>query len=95
MVAPVFPSWPAPWESPPPPSAGTWTASRAKAGVVRTYGGAALSEGLAQRGGDDPLDGIRRAIARAAAALVEDGSTIVIGSGTTALAFDARSRADA
>ena len=55
--------------------------------VVRTYGGAALTEGLAQRGRDDPLDGTRRAIARAAATLVDDGSTIVIGSGTTALAF--------
>jgi DeoR/GlpR family transcriptional regulator of sugar metabolism len=55
--------------------------------VVRTYGGAALSEGLAQRGSVDPRDATKRAIARAAAALVEDGSTVVIGSGTTALAF--------
>ena len=35
--------------------------------VVRTYGGAALSDGLAQRGRTDPRDGTKRAIARAAA----------------------------
>jgi DeoR/GlpR family transcriptional regulator of sugar metabolism len=55
--------------------------------VVRTYGGAALSAGLAGPSREDPLEGTKRAIARAAATLVEDGSTIVIGSGTTALAF--------
>ena len=55
--------------------------------VVRTYGGAALADGLPQRTRTDPRADAKRAIARAAAGLVEDGSTIVIGSGTTALAF--------
>ena len=55
--------------------------------VVRTYGGAALADGLPQRNAADPRSEAKRAIAHAAADLVEDGSTIVIGSGTTALAF--------
>jgi DeoR/GlpR family transcriptional regulator of sugar metabolism len=55
--------------------------------VVRTYGGAALSDGLTLRSRADPRQDAKRAIARAAADLVEDGSTVVIGSGSTALAF--------
>jgi DeoR/GlpR family transcriptional regulator of sugar metabolism len=55
--------------------------------VVRTYGGAALSAGLAPRATADPQQEAKRAIARSAAALVPDGSVIVIGSGTTALGF--------
>ena len=61
--------------------------------VVRTYGGAALSNGLATRPAADPRQEAKRAIARAAATLVPDHSTIVIGSGSTALAF-AREVAD-
>jgi len=61
--------------------------------VLRTYGGAALIDGpsVATRG--DPLIEAKRAIARAAAALIPDGATIAVGSGTTALAF-AREIAD-
>jgi DeoR/GlpR family transcriptional regulator of sugar metabolism len=55
--------------------------------VVRTYGGAALTAGLSQRAPSDPHQEAKQAIARAAAALVPDGSVIVIGSGTTALGF--------
>src|SRR5215218_4623368 len=55
--------------------------------LVRTYGGAAISDGLPGLGRSDPHQASKRAIARAAAALVTDGSTIAIGSGTTALAF--------
>ena len=55
--------------------------------VVRTYGGAALSDGLAARTRVDPMMGAKRAIARAAAELVSDDATIAIGSGSTALAF--------
>jgi DeoR/GlpR family transcriptional regulator of sugar metabolism len=61
--------------------------------LVRTYGGAAISDGLPGLGRSDPHQASKRAIARAAAALVTDGSTIAIGSGTTALAF-ARAIAD-
>jgi DeoR/GlpR family transcriptional regulator of sugar metabolism len=57
--------------------------------VIRTYGGARALD--ARPGGSaDPLLTAKRAIARAAADLVEDGSTIVIGSGTTALEFARR-----
>jgi DeoR/GlpR family transcriptional regulator of sugar metabolism len=55
--------------------------------IVRTYGGAALSDGLASRARPDPRQEAKRAIARTASGLVRDGDTIAIGSGTTALAF--------
>ncbi len=61
--------------------------------LVRTYGGAALSEGLSHVNRADPHQDAKRAIARAAAGLVTDRATIVIGSGTTALLF-AREIAD-
>ena len=61
--------------------------------LVRTYGGAALSQGLASSSRGDPHIDAKRAIARAAAARVADDTTIAIGSGTTALAF-AREIAD-
>lgn len=54
--------------------------------VVRTHGGAALAGARAARPADPQLD-TKRAIARAAAALVADHATIAIGSGTTALAL--------
>ena len=53
--------------------------------LVRTYGGAAAG---AVGSGRDPLDpglASKRAIGAAASALVEDGQTIAISSGTTAL----------
>ena len=55
--------------------------------VVRTYGGAALSAGAVPAVRGDPQLDAKRAIARAAAARVVDGSTIAIASGTTTLAF--------
>jgi DeoR/GlpR family transcriptional regulator of sugar metabolism len=55
--------------------------------LVRTYGGAAISETLPRVSRADPYQATKRAMARAAAGLVTDGSTIAIGSGTTALAF--------
>jgi DeoR/GlpR family transcriptional regulator of sugar metabolism len=61
--------------------------------LVRTYGGAAITDGMPRVSRADPQLGAKRAIARAAANLVTDGSTIAIGSGTTALAF-ARAIAD-
>ena len=54
--------------------------------LVRTHGGAALA-GARTGGQTDPLADAKRAIARAAAALVADHTTVAIGSGTTALAF--------
>ena len=54
--------------------------------LVRTHGGATLAGGPA-RGQADPQFEAKRAIARAAAALVDDHTVIAIGSGTTALAF--------
>jgi DeoR/GlpR family transcriptional regulator of sugar metabolism len=54
--------------------------------IVRTHGGASLAGPQAARPAD-PQQDAKRAIARAAAALVADDSTIAIGSGTTALAF--------
>ena len=54
--------------------------------IVRTYGGAAVSTTAQDR--REPLDSrlpAKRAIAAAAAALVEDGQTIAISSGTTTL----------
>lgn len=53
--------------------------------LVRTYGGAAISDGITASTRPDPRRDAKRAIARAAAGLVADGSTIVIGSGSTAL----------
>src|SRR6478735_5151081 len=61
--------------------------------LVRTYGGAALNDGLSRVARADPRLAAKQAIARAAAGLVADGSTIAIGSGTTALAL-AREIAD-
>jgi DeoR/GlpR family transcriptional regulator of sugar metabolism len=61
--------------------------------LVRTYGGAALSDGVAAATPADPRSEAKLAIARAAAALVAEGATIAIGSGSTALAF-AREIAD-
>ena len=61
--------------------------------LVRTYGGAAITDTLPRANRSDPEQTTKRAIARAAAGLVQDGSTIAIGSGTTALAF-AREIAD-
>jgi len=53
--------------------------------LVRTYGGAALMDRPVVR--DARTFGAKRAIARMAAHLVSDGSTIAIGSGTTTLEF--------
>lgn len=61
--------------------------------LVRTYGGAALAEGLSPASRADPRQAAKRAIAHAAVALVPDRATIVIGSGSTALQF-AREIAD-
>ena len=61
--------------------------------LVRTYGGAAISDGMPHASRPDPRQAAKRAIARAAAALVTDDSAIAIGSGSTALAF-AREVAD-
>jgi DeoR family transcriptional regulator, aga operon transcriptional repressor len=55
--------------------------------VIRTYGGATLGEPAPRSGALDPTLPAKRAIAREAAALVQDGTTIAISSGTTALAF--------
>lgn len=61
--------------------------------LVRTYGGAALSDGVSSSSKADPKREPKRAIARAAAALVADDTTIAIGSGSTALEL-ARAIAD-
>jgi DeoR/GlpR family transcriptional regulator of sugar metabolism len=54
--------------------------------LVRTYGGAAVSTATAGRPAAlDPRLAAKRAIAAAAADLVEDGQTIAISSGTTTL----------
>jgi DeoR/GlpR family transcriptional regulator of sugar metabolism len=53
--------------------------------LVRTYGGAAAGTSVAGRDTLDPRLSAKRAIGAAAAALVEDGQTIAISSGTTAL----------
>ena len=55
--------------------------------VIRTYGGATLGEPAARSTAFDPALPAKRAIAREAATLVQDGTTIAISSGTTALAF--------
>ncbi len=55
--------------------------------LVRTHGGAALAAATRPTGPADPQGAAKRAIARAAATLVADDTTIAISSGTTALAF--------
>jgi DeoR/GlpR family transcriptional regulator of sugar metabolism len=55
--------------------------------VVRTYGGAAVGSPATGHDAPDPRLTEKRAIAAAAAVLVEDGQTIAISSGTTALEF--------
>jgi len=60
--------------------------------LVRTYGGAAISDSVPAHDSGDRTDA-KRAIAREAAALAADGTTIAISSGSTALAF-AREIAD-
>ena len=54
--------------------------------LVRTYGGAAFSDGRTARDAGDPQLEAKRAIARLAAGLLADDTTIAIGSGSTALA---------
>jgi DeoR/GlpR family transcriptional regulator of sugar metabolism len=61
--------------------------------LVRTYGGATLPAAGPAVAHGDPARDAKRLIARAAAALVQDETTIVIGSGSTALEF-ARQLAD-
>jgi DeoR/GlpR family transcriptional regulator of sugar metabolism len=61
--------------------------------LVRTYGGAAITDRVRHAVAADPTREAKRRIARAAAGLVADGATIAIGSGTTALEF-ARAIAD-
>jgi DeoR/GlpR family transcriptional regulator of sugar metabolism len=59
--------------------------------LIRTYGGArAFDARPARELANDPMLDAKRAIARAAASLVEDGSTVVVGSGTTTLEFARR-----
>jgi len=53
--------------------------------LVRTYGGAAAGTAVPGRDTADPRLWAKRAIGAAAASLVEDGQTIAISSGTTAL----------
>ncbi len=55
--------------------------------VIRTYGGATLGDPAARTSAGDPTLPAKRAIAHEAASLVQDGTTIAISSGTTALAF--------
>jgi DeoR/GlpR family transcriptional regulator of sugar metabolism len=55
--------------------------------LVRTYGGAALPAAGPSVTGTDPARDAKRRIARAAAALVPEQTTIAIGSGSTALEF--------
>lgn len=58
--------------------------------VVRTYGGAALARHPIGLTGSTAHEAKRRIADAAVSALVEDGETIVIGSGTTALEFARR-----
>ena len=58
--------------------------------LVRTYGGAAAGTPAAGHDTLDPRLPAKRAIGAAAASLVEDGQTIAISSGTTALEFPRR-----
>jgi DeoR/GlpR family transcriptional regulator of sugar metabolism len=55
--------------------------------LVRTYGGATLPDAAVARRRDDPAAKAKRAIAAAAARMVEDGQTIAISSGSTTLEF--------
>jgi len=55
--------------------------------LVRTYGGAALPAASAALRRGDPAAEAKRAIAAAAATLVEEGQTIAISSGSTTLAL--------
>jgi len=55
--------------------------------LVRTYGGAALPAASAAPRRGDPAAEAKRAIAAAAATLVEEGQTIAISSGSTTLAL--------
>ena len=55
--------------------------------LVRTYGGATLPAAGPQVARGDPGREAKRCIAQAAAALVQDRTTIAIGSGSTALEF--------
>jgi DeoR family transcriptional regulator of aga operon len=57
--------------------------------LIRTYGGA-RAFGARPEAAADPMLGAKRAIARAATDLIEDETTVVIGSGTTALEFARR-----
>lgn len=52
--------------------------------VVRTYGGAALPGSFSSPGSDRAIEA-KKAVAAAAAAMVEDGQTIAISSGSTTL----------
>jgi DeoR/GlpR family transcriptional regulator of sugar metabolism len=58
--------------------------------LLRTYGGAAIRETIPLVNEVDPALEAKRRIASAAAGLVEDGETIVISSGSTALEFARR-----
>ena len=53
--------------------------------LIRTYGGAAVGTQAPGRDRHDPLLASKRAIGAAASALVDDGQTIAISSGSTAL----------
>lgn len=55
--------------------------------IIRTYGGATFADGSLHRRSAEPVRAVaeKRRIAAAAAALVEDGQTIVITSGSTCL----------
>jgi DeoR/GlpR family transcriptional regulator of sugar metabolism len=58
--------------------------------LLRTHGGAALADLAALGRRTDPAAEAKRAIAAAAASLVEDGQTIAISSGSTTLEFARR-----
>ena len=58
--------------------------------LLRTYGGAAIRDTTPVANEIDPALEAKRRIASAAADLVDDGATIVISSGTTALEFARR-----
>lgn len=60
--------------------------------VIRTYGGAAVAEGLPAIVSADPLLPQKRAIGAAAASLIEDSSTVALSSGSTVLELARRLR---
>lgn len=60
--------------------------------VIRTYGGATVAERPSAMTDADPLLPQKRAIGAAAAALVEDGSTVALSSGSTVLELARRLR---